>query len=248
MSLGELYAKATNKQPIRDFVLDESLAGRAAKYRQFAVIGEDPRQTVKDSIHLDWSPLKPHCAECGVTVKMWDSFAHRLLWQQTWPRAVAFQPLSTRYETERSDSPIEGFVFRLWQWQPDVADTFLINKSVSFPKISLKSSFHFFYLPIFYSSRRVARLAAALPRRPCQHHPVYHHRRRPSKTARRKRKKTYLLCTGKVKTITWPSTKRKMEVKLTLRPIKWSFPTSFPSDGRPIFVGFSACQRGNLHR
>ncbi len=137
MSLGELYAKATNKQPIRDFVLDESLAGRAAKYRQFAVIGEDPRQTVKDSIHLDWSPLKPHCAECGVTVKMWDSFAHRLLWQQTWPRAVAFQPLSTRYETERSDSPIEGFVFRLWQWQPDVADTFLINKSVSFPKISL---------------------------------------------------------------------------------------------------------------
>ena len=97
----------------------------AAKYRQFAVIGEDPSQTVKDSIHLDWSRLKAHCAECGVTVKMWDGFAHRLLWQKTWPRAVAFQPLSTRYETERPDSPIEGFVFRLWQWQPDqVADTF----------------------------------------------------------------------------------------------------------------------------
>jgi len=93
------------------------------------VIGENPSHTVKDSIHLDWVPLKPHCPECGVTVKMWDSFAHRLLWHRTWPRAVAFQPLSTRYETERPDSPIEGFVFRLWQWEPDVGDTFTAGKN-----------------------------------------------------------------------------------------------------------------------
>ena len=124
MSLDEFYSKATNS-PSRDFVLKENLAGRAAKYRQFSVVGEDPSQTVKDSIHLDWSPIKAGCPECGVTVKMWDSFAHRLLWHKTWPRAVAFQPLSTRYETERPDSPIEGFVFRLWQWDEDeVGDTF----------------------------------------------------------------------------------------------------------------------------
>ena len=76
MTLDEFYSKATN-QPSRDFVLTENIAGRAAKYRQFDVIGENPSHTVKDSIHLDWVPLKPHCPECGVTVKMWDSFAHR---------------------------------------------------------------------------------------------------------------------------------------------------------------------------
>ena len=76
MTLDEFYSKATN-MPSRDFVLTENIAGRAAKYRQFDVIGENPSHTVKDSIHLDWVPLKPHCPECGVTVKMWDSFAHR---------------------------------------------------------------------------------------------------------------------------------------------------------------------------
>lgn len=124
MGLDEFYSKATN-QPSKDFALSVL---RADKYRQFSVIGEDPPQTVKDSIHLDWSPLKAHCAECGVTVKMWDSFAHRPLWHRTWPRAVAFQPLSTRFETERADSPIEGFIFRLWQWEPEVGDTFLFGK------------------------------------------------------------------------------------------------------------------------
>lgn len=149
MSLDEFYSKATN-QPSQDFVLNEGLAGHAAKYRQFSVIGEDPAETVKDSIHLDWSPLKPHCAECGVTVKMWDSFAHRPLWQQTWPRAVAFQPLSTRYETERPDSPIEGFLFRLWQYpsQAFVGDTFTIGKTtkaVSFyQKNQVKGQAEFF--------------------------------------------------------------------------------------------------------
>ena len=34
---------------------------------------------------------------------------------------------STRYETDRWDSPIEGFVFRLWQWR-DPADTFTFGK------------------------------------------------------------------------------------------------------------------------
>ena len=129
MSLDEFYTKATNLPP-KDFVLNEGLAGRAAKYRQFSVVGEDSSGTVKDSIHLDWASLKPGCPECGVTVKMWDSFAHRLLWHRTWARAVAFQPLSTRFETDRPDSPIEGFVFRLWQWQEqEVADTFRIPPS-----------------------------------------------------------------------------------------------------------------------
>ena len=132
MTLDEVYTKTTN-QPSKYLGLNSEggnvlSAGHAAKYRQFAVIGSDPSQTVKDAIHLDWSRLKAHCAECGMTVKMWDSFAHRLLWQRTWPRAVAFQPLSTRYETERPDSPIEGFVFRLWQWQPDVGDTFTVGR------------------------------------------------------------------------------------------------------------------------
>jgi hypothetical protein len=127
MSLDEFYTKATN-QPSKDFAIYENIAGRSAEFHQFAIIGEDLSQTVKDSIHLDWSPVKSYCPECGVTVKIWDGFAHRLLWNQTWPRAVAFQPLSTRYETERWDSPIEGFVFRLWQWDSDVADTFTAGR------------------------------------------------------------------------------------------------------------------------
>ena len=84
MSLDEFYIKTTN-QPSRDFAINEGIAGRAAEYRQFDVIGEDSSQTVKDSIHLDWIPLSDYCIECGVTVKMWDGFAHQILWNQTWP-------------------------------------------------------------------------------------------------------------------------------------------------------------------
>ena len=112
MTLDEFYTKATNK-PSENFAINEAkISGRAAEYRQFNTIGEDSTHTVKDSIHLDWTPVSGYCLECGVTVKIWDGFAHRLLWNQTWKRAVAFQPLSTRYEGDRSDSPIEGFVFR----------------------------------------------------------------------------------------------------------------------------------------
>ena len=138
MSLDEFYIKTTN-QPSRDFAINEGIAGRAAEYRQFDVIGEDSSQTVKDSIHLDWIPLSDYCIECGVTVKMWDGFAHQILWNQTWPRAVAFQPLSTRYETERSDSPIEGFVFRLWEWGYEVGDTFSVGRPLRPTKPSEKA-------------------------------------------------------------------------------------------------------------
>ena len=67
--------------------------------------------------------------QCPFLTYLTYNFSHRLLWHRTWPRAVAFQPLSTRYETERPDSPIEGFVFRLWQWEPDVGDTFTAGKN-----------------------------------------------------------------------------------------------------------------------
>ena len=139
MTLDEFYTKATN-QPSKDFGLSETLSGRASSFRQFNVVGEDESETVRDSIHLDWSPLTVHCAECGVTVKMWEAFAHRLLWNQTWPRAVAFQPLSTRYETERRDSPIEGFVFRLWQWGPEVGDTFTVGRPRKKPRSTSTTS------------------------------------------------------------------------------------------------------------
>ena len=126
MSLDEFYMKATNHAPPSSAYPNKNNLENvsAAKYRQFDVVGEDSLATVKDSIHLDWTLLNAESPEAGVTVKMWDSFAHRLLWQQTWPRAVAFQPLSTRYETNRPDSPIEGFLFRIWQWKSDVRDTF----------------------------------------------------------------------------------------------------------------------------
>ena len=159
MSLDEFYMKSTNHAPPSSAFSNSNPNGdeaeknnvsNAAKYRQFEVIGEDSLATVKDSIHLDWSPLNPDTPEAGVTVKMWDSFAHRLLWQQTWPRAVAFQPLSTRYETNRPDSPIEGFLFRIWQWKSDVRDTFTaarekrakvsIVKSMNMHQITLRKS------------------------------------------------------------------------------------------------------------
>ena len=71
----------------------------------------------------------PYIYQCPFLTYLTYDFSHRLLWHRTWPRAVAFQPLSTRYETERPDSPIEGFVFRLWQWEPDVGDTFTVGKN-----------------------------------------------------------------------------------------------------------------------
>lgn len=40
----------------------------------------------------DWLPLRELCPECGVTVKLWEAFAHRMLWNHTWVDAVAFQP------------------------------------------------------------------------------------------------------------------------------------------------------------
>ncbi len=59
---------------------------------------KEPQETIKDSIHLECRPLDQDCPECGVSVLLWDGFAHRTLWNQTWEDAVAFQPVSTRYE------------------------------------------------------------------------------------------------------------------------------------------------------
>ena len=50
---------------------------KPSEFRQFQVLGEDASDTVKDSIHLDWTPLRRFCPECGVNVKLWDGFAHR---------------------------------------------------------------------------------------------------------------------------------------------------------------------------
>ena len=94
-----------------------------AEFRQFERVGVDHEETIKDSIHLDWTSVKEQCPECGVNVKIWDGFAHRMLWNRTWLNAAAWQPLGTRYETDRWDSPIEGFVFRLWEWHKP-GDTF----------------------------------------------------------------------------------------------------------------------------
>ncbi|XP_040571328.1 uncharacterized protein [Lepeophtheirus salmonis] len=121
MSLEEFYAKTMHKelpQAIADMTTPQG-----SEFYQFESIGIDSSETIRDSIHLDVSPLKSNCPECGVIVKIWDGFAHRILWSQSWRNAVAFQPLSTRYETERWDSPIEGFVFRLWEWESP-SDTF----------------------------------------------------------------------------------------------------------------------------
>ena len=63
---------------------------------QFSNGSPDPRETVKDSIHLESRPLDPLCPECGVSVLLWDGFAHRTLWNRTYEDAVAFQPASTR--------------------------------------------------------------------------------------------------------------------------------------------------------
>ena len=48
---------------------------------------------------------------------------------RTWANAVAFQPVSTRFETGRWDSPVEGFAFRLWQWdEAEAKDTFTVGR------------------------------------------------------------------------------------------------------------------------
>ncbi len=139
MSLDELYRKVTNTDLPRHVLLrlvtspDEN-----AGFRQFRPAAdddaEDATETVRDSIHLDWSPLLAGCPECGVRVRIWDGFAHRTLWNASWADAVAFQPVSTRFETGRWDSPVEGFAFRLWQWGDNgdfdelYTDTFTVGR------------------------------------------------------------------------------------------------------------------------
>lgn len=91
MSLAELYEKALRKQlPIG------SLPSPSDYFRQFYQVQSDSKETVKDSIHLDWIPVRSDCPECGLNARLWDGFGHRPLWNQTWWDAVAFQPLATR--------------------------------------------------------------------------------------------------------------------------------------------------------
>ena len=63
-------------------------------YRQFDAVGQDATETIKDSIHLDWVTTRPECPECGCVVRLWDTFAHRLIYNQTFPKSVAFQVIS----------------------------------------------------------------------------------------------------------------------------------------------------------
>ena len=134
MSLVEFYLKTTNRElPVTMGSTHKQLRGAPAapeSYRQFDPIGQDRTETVRDSIHLDWIPRVRKCPECGVTVRMWDGFAHRLIFNRTWANAVAFQPISARYETDRWDSPIEGFVFRLWTWA-NPGDTFTFGRDMT---------------------------------------------------------------------------------------------------------------------
>jgi hypothetical protein len=132
MSLDELYRKVSNTDLPRHILL-RLLTSSETNFRQFRPAPDDGArdapETVRDSIHLDWSPVIAACPECGVRVKIWDGFAHRTLWNRTWLNAVAFQPVSTRFETGRWDSPVEGFAFRLWEWdEDDSGDTFTAGK------------------------------------------------------------------------------------------------------------------------
>jgi len=145
VSLAELYFKTTNEDLPRALHLrrstrqndieemtskeKESFAKltQMENYRQFDPVGLDLPETVRDSIHLDWITPRQECPECGCVVRLWDTFAHRLLFNKTFHQSVAFQPLSARYETERWDSPIEGFVFRLWTWDSP-GDTFVVGR------------------------------------------------------------------------------------------------------------------------
>ena len=132
MTINEFYLKVYNQElPVAMQSTHKNMHDHAPfrEYQQSGVVGEDKAEAIRDSIHLDWNSIRPNCPECGVNVKIWENFAHRLLWNRTWFNSVAFQPLSMRYETDRWDSPIEGFVFRLWTWN-DPKDTFTLRKSI----------------------------------------------------------------------------------------------------------------------
>ena len=99
MNLEELYSKVTNqhlpvevRQLLPDPIGYPYTPGSASEWRQFERVGDDPSETIKDSIHLDWIHYYRQCPECGVRVKLWDGFAHRILWNKSWANAVAFQP------------------------------------------------------------------------------------------------------------------------------------------------------------
>ncbi len=128
MSLSYVYEKATGDPP-PPMKSDPS-------FRQFSSLSSSPSASsaLKDSIHLD---LKSSSSspELGVVAILWDGFAHRTLWNQSWSRAVGFQPLATRFETDRWDSPVEGFVFRLWQWGQDQRDTFIVGREEKLTRI-----------------------------------------------------------------------------------------------------------------
>ena len=49
----------------------------------FSPSPSDASEAVRDSIHLDWSPVLAGCPECGVRVKLWDGFAHRTIWNRS---------------------------------------------------------------------------------------------------------------------------------------------------------------------
>lgn len=121
----ELFQKISN-QELPMSLLERN--GAFGEYYQFSRLGVDHFETEKDSIHLDIVPLREESPELGVTVRIWDGFAHRTIWNHTWYHAVAFQPVATRFETDRWDSPIEGFVFRLWQWPDNTNDTFTLGR------------------------------------------------------------------------------------------------------------------------
>ncbi|TRY69355.1 hypothetical protein TCAL_11022 [Tigriopus californicus] len=125
MTTEELFQKISH-QELPMSILERN--GAFGEYYQFSKLGVDHQETEKDSIHLDIVPLREESPELGVTVKIWDGFAHRTIWNHTWHHAVAFQPVSTRFETDRWDSPIEGFVFRLWQWPDNTSDTFTLGR------------------------------------------------------------------------------------------------------------------------
>ena len=137
MTLNEFYLRVTNQElPVAmQSTVNLRDPPTFKEYQQTDVVGEDQVEAIRDSIHLDWTPIRSSCPECGVNVKIWETFAHRKLWNRTWINSVAFQPLSMRYETDRWDSPIEGFVFRLWTWY-DPKDTFTLGKNKLKPSLA----------------------------------------------------------------------------------------------------------------
>lgn len=130
LSLGDLYQELGMEEPARDDDLGDNLVDPtkdgAAAFIQLGNLEatDEHQETVRDSIHFELIPSHPPCRECGVTAQLWDGFAHHLLWTKTWRNAFAFHPVSTRFETDRRDSPIEGFAFRLWQWRSTPGEAF----------------------------------------------------------------------------------------------------------------------------